>query len=186
MLNDQTSTDPVVKLPPAFVAFHELYHKPYLRYAHTQLGNRLAAERAVRRTFTHLALSWAHVMRQSSPEAHAWKLLKQRVSQQQRADGHELAMVETAAFAHAALRADQDRFADLESGIGLYAAISRLPERQYDVIVLQSVLGYPTDKTARTMGVAQAAVRTHMRLAKRRLARELGIMADRDGGLDDG
>jgi RNA polymerase sigma factor (sigma-70 family) len=168
----------VVTLPPAFEAFHQLYHKPYLHYAHMQIGDGAAAQRAVDRTFTDLALNWAHVLRQSSPEAHAWKLLKQRVTQQLRMDGRELALVETAAFARAALRAAKGRFAALESGIGLYAAIARLPERQYDVIVLQYVLGYPTEKTARTMGIADATVRSHLRLAKRRLARELGLGPD--------
>jgi RNA polymerase sigma-70 factor (ECF subfamily) len=165
--------DVIVTLPVSFDAFHEIYHQAYLRYAHAQFGNRTDTEEVVEEAFTELALTWSHALRQPSPETYGWAVLRHRLAERLRVQQRELALVETAAFATEVLRAANKRFAILESRIGLYAAIARLPERQYDAIVLHYCLGYPTARTASIMGISQATVRSHLRLAKRRLAREL-------------
>jgi RNA polymerase sigma-70 factor (ECF subfamily) len=51
-----------------------------------------------------------------------------------------------------------------------YASASRLPERQYDVMVLRYVLGYGDDKVARLLGVRENTVRSLVRVATRELA----------------
>ncbi|WP_308251465.1 RNA polymerase sigma factor [Streptomyces albireticuli] len=53
--------------------------------------------------------------------------------------------------------------------------MTRLPERQYDVIVLRYVLGYPTSRVAEIMGISPATVRSHVRGARRRLAHDLHL-----------
>ncbi|MER6924497.1 sigma-70 family RNA polymerase sigma factor [Streptomyces spiralis] len=63
----------------------------------------------------------------------------------------------------------------LESPLGLYTAIAALPERQFDVIILQYVLGYPSKQVANIMGINAGTVRTHRRLARKRVATKLGI-----------
>ncbi|MFY4719757.1 RNA polymerase sigma factor [Streptomyces sp. LaBMicrA B280] len=69
----------------------------------------------------------------------------------------------------------RSQMADLESPIGLYTAIAVLPERQFDVVIMQFVLGYPPKKVAEIMGIHVGTVRTHWRVARRRIATELGI-----------
>ena len=165
-------------LPPAFEAFHDLYIKAYLRYAHVMLGDKDAAIAVVRRCFSHLALNWEQVMLSESPEEYAFALLKQRVDTHLRFLGLNAQMVETAAFqrtAGAMLKSMRRQFEVMESSLGLYTAIAALPERQYDVIVLLYVLGYPVTKTARIMGIRRETVRSHRSLARRRIARTLGI-----------
>ncbi|MGF1344516.1 hypothetical protein ACQSMD_31130 [Streptomyces flavovirens] len=66
-------------MTPDQEAFHDLYARAHLRYAHTMLGDKDAAKAVVRRCCSHLALNWANVLKEESPEAYAWKLLKQRV-----------------------------------------------------------------------------------------------------------
>lgn len=165
----------VVTLPPAFEAFHAMYLVPYLKYAHIQLGSREAAGEVVEQTFTHLAMEWPHVMSRSNPQEYAWAVLRHRIAARLMLDRRSLALVETAAFTRAVLQEAQARFTALESDIGLYAAIARLPERQFDVIVLRFVLGYPTAMTARVMGVVDSTVRSLLRLARGRLARDLDL-----------
>ncbi|ARZ72611.1 sigma-70 family RNA polymerase sigma factor [Streptomyces sp. HU2014] len=82
--------------------------------------------------------------------------------------------METAAFA-AVMDATRSRLQILESRLGLYTAITRLPERQYDVIVLRFVLGYPAERVAEIMGISPATVRSHTCGARRRLAHDLGL-----------
>ncbi|MFE7570912.1 sigma-70 family RNA polymerase sigma factor [Streptomyces sp. NPDC057539] len=174
-------------LPPALEAFHDLYVKAYLNYAHAMLGDKAAAVAVVRRCFSHLALNWERVMRAESPEAYAWALLKARVDTHLRLAGLDPQLVETAAFqrtARAVLESVRCTFEVMETSLGLYTAIASLPERQYDVIVLLYVLGYPSYKVARIMGVERDTVRSHRRLAKRRIAQKLGLPLYPDAGKE--
>ncbi len=168
-------------LPPAFEAFHDLYIKSYLQYAHAMLGDKDAAIAVVRRCFSHLALNWARVTSAESPEAYAFALLKQRVDTHLQFLGLTSQAVETLAFqrtARAVLETMRCQFEVMETSLGLYTAIASLPERQYDVVVLLYVLGYPVPRVASIMGIHRDTVRSHRRLARRRIARELNLPWD--------
>jgi RNA polymerase sigma factor (sigma-70 family) len=171
---EQAVKDLTAALPLDFSAFYSLHHKAYLRYAHIQLGSRGQAEEAVEDVFVGLAAAWGHVLQQPSVAAYAWATLKEEVARRLEIPSRRLALVETAAFA-AVRQASRARMEALESSLGLYAAIARLPERHYDVIVLHYVLGIPQRQVARLMGIDYGTVRSHLRSARRRLARELGI-----------
>ncbi|MDG9709670.1 RNA polymerase sigma factor [Streptomyces sp. DH10] len=161
-------------LPTTFVAFYSRQHRAYLRYAHVQLDSREGAEKVVEDVFVQLARAWTHVLQQPNVDAYAWAALKEEVVRRLEIQGRTLALVETAAFA-AVRHASRSRFTVLESKLGLYAAIARLPERQYDVILLCFVLGHPMRRVAELMGISYGTVRSHLRGARRRLSRELGI-----------
>lgn len=176
------------ELPTAFWAFHNLYHRPYLEYAHIQLGDERSAGELVHATFMDLALNWPDMMEDANHEAYAWALLRERIADELRLQGRVPATVETAVFARvnrAALESVRDQLADMESALGLYAAISRLPERQFDVMVLLYVLGYPTEQTAHILGVTPATVRSQARHAKRKLAKDLDLTVDLTADRDD-
>ncbi|GAA4050790.1 sigma-70 family RNA polymerase sigma factor [Streptomyces shaanxiensis] len=188
---EQALQDSSDLMPPAFWAFHELYHQAYFEYAFVQLGNQIAADRLVNQTFVFLAVIWRDVTTQEKPEAFAWTLLKERVAAELEAQGRPAAALETLAFERA-IRAACDPILDsfrdefraqvteLEDSMGLYAAMARLPERQFDVMVLQFALGFPTKKTALIMGVCEATVRSTRRAAKRRLAADVGLELGED------
>ncbi|WP_405681897.1 sigma-70 family RNA polymerase sigma factor [Streptomyces sp. NBC_00057] len=166
------------QMTPDQEAFYDLYARAHLRYAHTMLGDKDAAKAVIRRCYSHLALNWANVLKEESPEAYAWKLLKQRVETHLRLVGQTSQMVQTAAFqqaARATLEVIRRQFEVMESALGLYTAIAGLPERQFDVIVMHYVLGYPSNRIARIMGIKPDTVRSHRRLARERIAIKLGL-----------
>jgi RNA polymerase sigma-70 factor (ECF subfamily) len=69
----------------------------------------------------------------------------------------------------------KEQFGVMEESLGLYTAIRGLSERQHDVIILRYVLGYSDQRVAFLLGIDPKTVRSHVRFAKQRLARELGI-----------
>ncbi|WP_368733279.1 RNA polymerase sigma factor [Streptomyces alkaliphilus] len=185
---DRPVRELAVHLPAAWTAFHEQYYSAYLAYAELQLGDRGEAGELVHRVFVHLAAHWQRLMREEAPMASAWALLKSGVARHLEERGREPAMPETAVFRNVSRRVLEDvrgEFAAMESALGLYTAIARLPERQFDVIVLRYVLGYPTGDVARLMGVSDATVRTHCTLARRKLGRDLQMDTGGDGDDDD-
>ncbi|MDT0323155.1 sigma-70 family RNA polymerase sigma factor [Streptomyces millisiae] len=163
------------RLPPAFWAFHQQYYKIYKSYAELLIGDDEVAKRVVHRVMMDLAVNWARLMREASPEATAWAILKIAIQQELDTRGGEPALTETAAFHRAILDSYRERFAVLESQLGLYAAIARLPERPYDVIVLQYVLELPPRRVADIMGISLPTVRSHRRMAKAKIARDLDL-----------
>ncbi|MEU0032346.1 sigma factor-like helix-turn-helix DNA-binding protein [Streptomyces sp. NPDC006335] len=190
-LGEQALRDSSDVMSPAFWSFHEMYHLAYFEYAFVQLGDQVAADELVDQTFVFLAVIWQQVIEQERPEALAWTLLKERVAAELEDQGRDAAARETLAFERA-IRAACDPILDsfraefraqiteLEDTMGLYAAMARLPERQFDVMVLQFALGFPTKRAALVMGVCEATVRSTRRAAKRRLAAELGLELGED------
>jgi RNA polymerase sigma-70 factor (ECF subfamily) len=172
----QDLTELQVCLPVEFQAFQELYTQPYLMFAHLHLGSRCEAEALVDTVFFQLARHWTHVLQQERPESYAWAVLKQLVGERRLQLGLDpTTMVATASFTSAMLKASRDQLATMESNLGLYTAIANLPERQGDVVMLRFVLGYADERTAAIMGINEGTVRSNIRFARRRLARELGI-----------
>ncbi|WP_189105724.1 RNA polymerase sigma factor [Streptomyces camponoticapitis] len=162
-----------------FDAFHDYHRRLWMRYAHTQVGSRPAAETVVDAACARLKSDWKYVLAQESVPRYAWSLLKEEIHRWLDERGLEPLLVGTAAF-HAAIgkllpHEPRDEFAVLEGELGLYGAIACLPERQYDVIVLRFVLGMDEEHVAEYLGIELATVRSHVRHARRRLARELNI-----------
>jgi RNA polymerase sigma factor (sigma-70 family) len=181
-------------MPLPFRAFHAQYHQPYFEYARIQLGDPAAADELVHGTFLYLAFNWLHFTQQGRLEAHAWALHKARVATELMVTGRPPAGPETMAFARAVRAANdavlstfREQFRaqvdELENSIGLYKAMTHLPERQFDVMLLRYALDYTTKHTAAMMGIAPATVRTLRCSAKRRLAAELGLDIEVD--IDD-
>ncbi|TDC09501.1 hypothetical protein E1265_32200 [Streptomyces sp. 8K308] len=110
-----------VRLPNSFWAFHQQYYGVYKRYAELQLDDPPWARQVVQDVMKSLALHWAWLMAQESPRATAWAILRLTIAEQLRRVGREPAFTATAAFRRATLEAFRDKFAALESELGLYA-----------------------------------------------------------------
>ncbi|WP_371494398.1 sigma-70 family RNA polymerase sigma factor [Kitasatospora sp. NBC_00374] len=167
------------RTPVTFDAFHEYHHKLWLRYAHTHVGRRDAARTVVEDACADLLRNWDHVLAQESVPGYAWTVLKEHVHDWLDRHGRQPAMVGTAAFQAAIgkllVHELRDEFAVIESELGLYAAIAELPDRQYDVVVVRYVLGRSDREVAQYLGIEEATVRSHVRHAKRRLAKRLNL-----------
>lgn len=167
------------RLGLTFDAFHDYHRELWMRYAHTQVGERPAAESVVDTACARLKSDWKHALAQESVSRYAWSLLKEEVHRWLDGRGLQPLLVGTAAF-HAAigkllLHETRDEFTVLEGELGLYGAIADLPERQYDIIILRFVLGNDEERVAEHLGIELATVRSQVQHARRRLARELNL-----------
>ncbi|WP_223284115.1 RNA polymerase sigma factor [Streptomyces sp. FBKL.4005] len=168
----------VPQLPADFRAFHQLYRACYVRWAELHLGSRVDAEEAIDSAFEQLAIDWPRVLSQPVPEVYAWKVVKNRTIDVARARGRRPSVVDFAAFETRSLHQAVDPIGELEESLSIYQAITQLPERQFDVIVLRYCLGYDTKDTADIMGITVAGVRSTARYARRRLKHALGLDED--------
>ena len=118
------------ELALTFEAFLATHARKWLAYAYLHTGSRTAAREVTLAAYEQLGRVWPHALRQASVEAYAWSVLKERVTEWLYDRRQPTALTETAAFAvvtQALLRECQQQFAMLESQLGLYAAIARLP-----------------------------------------------------------
>ncbi|MFP8888046.1 RNA polymerase sigma factor [Streptomyces mangrovi] len=182
-LADPAVSELTVQLPAAFWAFHRQYYGAYREYARLQLGDAHSGSQLAHRVFMHLAMNWAGLMEEENPAACAWALLKEAVAAELEVQGRQAAIGDTAVLTRvtrAVLESYRQQFAAMETALGLYNAIARLPERQFDVVILQHVLGYTTERTAQVMGVSEGTVRSHCFHARRKLAKELQLGLGRE------
>ncbi|GHH81405.1 hypothetical protein GCM10017771_03230 [Streptomyces capitiformicae] len=165
-------SEQAVGLPLDFQAFFMMNREAYTKYARLHLREELAQE-AVHGTFLTILSEWEVFLGHSEPAAWAWKLLRRSVAERAGIISRN----------HVVARAMRDARATLDgmtSDLGLFSAIAELPERQFDVIVLRYVLGCGTEQISDLLGVSPATVRSHDRLARRRLARRLGLRTSDD------
>jgi RNA polymerase sigma factor (sigma-70 family) len=166
------------RLTLTFDAFHAYHRKLWMRYAHTQVGSSAAAETVVDAACVRLKKAWPHVLLQDSVPRYAWAVLKEEVHRWL-ADRDLRPQVGDAAYLSAVqkllLHEMRDELRVISEEIGLYTAIATLPERQYDVVVLRFLLGKDDRETAEYLGIDAATVRSHIRHARRSLAKQLHI-----------
>ncbi|GAA2424230.1 sigma-70 family RNA polymerase sigma factor [Streptomyces glaucus] len=169
---------PPGRLALTFDAFHAHHRKLWMRFAHTQVGSRSAAETVVDAACVRLRNAWPHVLAQESVPRYAWTVLREEVHRWL-ADRGLRPQVGDAAYLTAVrkllLHEMRDELRVITREIGLYTAISALPERQYDVVMLRFLLGMEEAAVAEYLGIDAAAVRSHIRHARRSLARRLHI-----------
>ncbi|PJE96080.1 sigma-70 family RNA polymerase sigma factor [Streptomyces carminius] len=155
-----------------YLGHQELYHD----YAEAQLGDRRAAEDAVHEVFREIRGCWYELLREGNLEQRAWAVVRRIVAARLEDEERPPAFVLNGPVTRA-LRAARDQFRILHGSRGLYEAIADLPPRQFDVIVLRYVLGYPPDKIAWFMGLHERTVDYHARRAKEHLRSRLGLPA---------
>ncbi|MEU6476647.1 sigma-70 family RNA polymerase sigma factor [Streptomyces sp. NPDC047017] len=161
-----------------FGAFHAYHRKLWMRYAHTQVGSRRAAESVVDAACARLKATWPHVLLQESVPRYAWMVLKEEVQRWLDDRGISPQVGDAAmltAIQKLLMYEMRDELHVISQEIGLYTAISALPERRYDVIVLRFLLGKDEEQVAEYLGIDTATVRSHIRHARRSLAKELHI-----------
>ncbi|BCL33100.1 sigma-70 family RNA polymerase sigma factor [Streptomyces aurantiacus] len=173
----------MTRLPLDFEAFHRMHRPVYIRWARMYLENHADAEDAVDCAFEQLLVSWPNVLAKESPAAYAWQVMKHRTIDAARARGRREALIDMTAFETAALRQAVDPIGQLEESISLYQAISGLPERQRDVVVLLYSYGLSPAEAADQLGITPAGVRSIARYARRRLREALGLT--QEGHADD-
>ena len=165
--------DAPIQVDLAFDAFVQSNFPSWVRLAHLYVGDRDEAELIACEVTLQLHETWEDVLGQvGNLPLHAFALLRGAIEDRiaQRAGDQ---MVENAAFLRA-MRTAREELAVLAESIGVYSAISRLPERQFQVIALRYVLGYDVKRAAALMGVSHQTISSLTHYAKRALADDLG------------
>ncbi|MGW6016247.1 sigma-70 family RNA polymerase sigma factor [Streptomyces sp. NPDC055210] len=177
-------------MPADFWDFHARYDRACLEYSRIHLGSAADARRLVDATFLYLATIWPRLQAMPNPSRYAWALFKERVHGELDARGrHAATTTENLAFARAIRAASEPLLASfrtsfrtehseeitaLEESLGLYHHMSRLSERQFDILVLRDALDFSTKETSLIMGICEATVRSLHRTAKQRIAAAMG------------
>ncbi|MDO0936481.1 sigma-70 family RNA polymerase sigma factor [Streptomyces sp. DG2A-72] len=147
-------------------AFRELVESHYSLYAQVFLEDDVR-DAAVSDTFDILWLRWEEALASADTRRFAWNVLRATVmAKTPHVDGRpEFGWSAFDTVALQALTAESDRADQMAESIGLFKAMSRLPDHQLDVMVLRSLCGIPPEDVAALLGVPPATVQSDERHA---------------------
>ncbi|MGW1616518.1 sigma-70 family RNA polymerase sigma factor [Streptomyces sp. NPDC002285] len=160
-------------LPLDFEAFYLGHQEFFHDFAEIHLGSRRAAEDVVHQVFLEILGGWDELLQQGDLEQQTLAVLHRGVTRRLDEDGRPPAFLINGPIAKN-LEAVRSQLEMSSSTNGLYEAILELPTRQFTVIVLRHLLGYPTTRIARYMGLDTRTVDYHGRKGKERLRIRLG------------
>ncbi|MFG2615753.1 RNA polymerase sigma factor [Streptomyces anulatus] len=151
--------DAVLPLPLEFEAHYVTHQDAYHQYALFYLGSNDAAEEAVHRAFYEILRHWDALLAESNLQQQAWSIMRRVVISQ-------------------SLMSFRKKIILMHSGRGLFAALSKLPARQFDVVVLRYVAQYDTKRIGWYLGITDSTVDYHCRKAKERLGDLLNLTTE--------
>ncbi|MBL1109770.1 sigma-70 family RNA polymerase sigma factor [Streptomyces sp. 5-8] len=161
------------ELPPDFEAFYLGHQEMFCAYAEIHFGSRTTAEEVVHVALVEVLAGWTELLRSENLVRGAWAIVRRTVHDRLKLENRAPAFAIKGPIAQA-LAAARDQLKMIESASGLYGAIAELPGRQFDVIVLRYMLGYPASKVAWYMGIDERTVGYHLRRGRERLRVMLG------------
>ncbi|MFF5010887.1 sigma-70 family RNA polymerase sigma factor [Streptomyces phaeochromogenes] len=167
---------PDLPLPIDFEGFFLGHQEFFHDFAEIHLGSRRIAEQVVHRVFLEILGSWDGLLQQGDLEQQTLVVLTRGVTRRLEVDGRPPAFLINGPIAQN-LQAVRSQLELNSSAGGLYEAILELPPRQFTVIVLRHLLGYPTRRIARYMGLDTRTVDYHGRKGKERLRVRLDLPA---------
>lgn len=160
--NPALDANAVLPLPLEYEALYVATQEPFHKYALLCLGSNDAAEDAVHRAFLEILNHWDALLGGSNLQKQAWAILRRVVISQ-------------------ALDAFRRKLSLLHGDIGLFEAMTSLPPRQFDVIVLRHVMSLDTRKISWYMGVSASTVDYHGRKGKERLQQAVASYLKKEG-----
>ncbi|MFC4506073.1 MULTISPECIES: sigma-70 family RNA polymerase sigma factor [Streptomyces] len=163
-------------LPLDFEGFYLGHQEFFHDFAEIHLGSRRTAEQVVHQVFLEILGGWDGLLQQGDLEQQTLAVLHRGVTRRLDADGRPPAFLINGPIAMN-LEAVRKEMELSSSADGVYEAILELSTRQFTVTVLRHLLGYPTKRIARYMGLDARTVDYHGRKAKERLRIRLGLPA---------
>ncbi|MFI5945854.1 RNA polymerase sigma factor [Streptomyces uncialis] len=148
--DDGPVVDAVMRVPLDFEAHYLTHQKKYHQYALEVLGTNDEAEKAVHRAFLEILRHWDALLTERNLQGQSWAIMRRVVISQ-------------------CLRGKQKELASARSPLGLYSALSVLPARQFDAIVMRYAVECSTEEISWYMGITPSTVDHHCRRAKERL-----------------
>ncbi|WP_431994883.1 sigma-70 family RNA polymerase sigma factor [Streptomyces griseoflavus] len=162
-------------LPLEFEAFYLNHQEFFHDFAEIHLGSRRAAEQVVHQVFVEILKGWDDLLMHADFEQQTLAVLHRGVTHRLQRDERPPAFLNGHITSN--LEAIRSQLEITAGTTDLYEAILDLPTRQFTVVVLRHLLGYPTKRIARYMGLDPRTVDYHGRKAKERLCIRLGLTA---------
>ncbi|MET9759978.1 sigma-70 family RNA polymerase sigma factor [Streptomyces sp. NPDC006372] len=163
-------------LPLDFEGFYLGHQEFFHDFAEIHFGSRRTAERVIHQVFLEILGGWDELLQQGDLEQQTLAVLHRGVTRRLEEDGRPPAFLINGPITKN-LEAVRSQLELSSSADGLYEEILALPSRQFTVIVLRHLLGYPTKRIARYMGLDTRTVDYHGRKGKERLRIRLGLPA---------
>ncbi|WP_255293036.1 sigma-70 family RNA polymerase sigma factor [Streptomyces niveus] len=159
-------------LPLDYEAFYLGHQEFFHAFAEIHLGSRRTAESVVHEVFLEILAGWEPLLQEGDLEQRTLAVLSRHVTRRLAQEGREPAFVINGPIART-LRAVRSEMEIAQDSSGLYEAITELPTRQFNVIVLRHLMGYETKRIARFMGLDPRTVDYHGRKGRERLRGQL-------------
>ncbi|MGW6491931.1 sigma-70 family RNA polymerase sigma factor [Streptomyces sp. NPDC055056] len=149
-------------------AFRELVENDYSLFAQAFLDDE-QRDAAVSDTFDILWLSWNDALASHDTRRYSWNVLRATVmSRTPHRDGRpEMGQAAFDTVALQSLKTPDDAMNQITESLELFAAMSRLPAAQLDVMVLRRLCGFLVEPTSALLGASLATVRSNERHATR-------------------
>ncbi|MFH8760223.1 helix-turn-helix domain-containing protein [Streptomyces atroolivaceus] len=154
-------TVPDGALPLDYQAFHVAQQGFFHAFAQLHLGSSVTAKETVHHVFLEILRTWDTLLRTEDLAGTTFAILQRHIHATLQREGYKPSFViDEPTTTHLGIELHP-----ADAGLDLFAEMSKLPARQYNVIVLRYLLGYSAHDTARYMGLHQATVRSHERRA---------------------
>jgi RNA polymerase sigma-70 factor (ECF subfamily) len=169
-----------VELPLGFEAFYLAHMEPWQRFAEVALGDSGAAYQVCHEVFLYIAVWWHAFLDERSLESAVWEVLRAGIVYEKNRALASPSFFWKMTFGHAML-SSRSELACEEGPV--MRAVSKLPPRQFDVVVLRHFMRRSREDIAWLLGCTPSTVDYHQRRA-RALLKEL-LTADQAGDRDD-
>ncbi|MCX0241823.1 RNA polymerase sigma factor [Streptomyces drozdowiczii] len=140
-----------LQFPVEFEAHYLTNQKAFHDFALYILKTNDRAEKAVHNAYVAIRTRWDTLLAEPDLQAQTWLILRRAIIDE-------------------LIGGFREEVAERDSGIGLYPALTKLPPRQFDVVVLRFIGRLETKKIAWYMGLTPSTVTHHIRKAQERLA----------------
>ncbi|MCF3962406.1 XRE family transcriptional regulator [Streptomyces fuscigenes] len=148
--------------PVAYTAFTETMREPYTAFVDAVVQHDARARWIIRETFDILWLRWHEAAASEHLPRYAWCLLRARLMERARfRDGHvDLRAAAFTTVAQSRIEDLAERFAHISTHAAFFDTVARLPERQFDVVVLRYLCGVAPDDIPGVVGLPETLVHT--------------------------
>ncbi|MFF4323827.1 RNA polymerase sigma factor [Streptomyces sp. NPDC001568] len=162
----------------AFQRLHRRHSQRFFLFARGKLLNRCDAEDAVHSAFEYMVKHWPRLSETENPGAYAWRVLKSRIADLQRAGRRIIPVDDEQLLAMGKGCPGGDPGTEVVDLMALEGVIQQFPQRLQEALELER-LNVPLREVAELMGIKEESAQMNLKRARARLRRELEALNER-------